>query len=63
MVEKEFEELSGVELIDTTTLDKIIVDKNYYKDNYKKITKQNKRLASEVSRLARIVNERNRKSK
>ena len=63
LLKEEDDHLSGVELIDTTELDKILVDKNYYESKYRTTLKQNKRLATEVSRLARIVRGNNKKSK
>tara|TARA_R100000700_G_C3036332_1_gene62534 strand:+ start:148 stop:339 length:192 start_codon:yes stop_codon:yes gene_type:complete len=55
--EEEENSLSGIEIIDSVELHKIIVDMHYYENKYAQIKKQNRRLTKEVVRLAKIVND------
>ena len=55
--EEEENSLSGIEIIDSVELHKIIVDMHYYENKYDQIKKQNRRLTKEIVRLAMIVND------
>ncbi len=55
--EEEENSLSGIEIIDSVELHKIIVDMHYYENKYDQIKKQNRRLTKEIVRLAKIVND------
>ena len=63
--EKEDEDygLSGVEIIDTVELHKYIVDMHFYENKYKLTKKSNKKLTKEIVRLAKIINDNNKKNK
>ena len=51
----EEDNLGGVELIDAVELDKLLVDRNYYKDKFNQYKVLNQRLAKEVAKLTKLI--------